>query len=166
MLDAGFDNAIPAYHTAEPWEYLDAMKDEEVIGLGVGGAHSKKQPVVNWLHDVFHHMSKWDRQPKVHGYAITTPDWMWRFPWYSVDSSSWFMAARFCRMFWREGMSLKAHGRKDPPKNNLKRYQEYRRTIPPTKAKRPDYYALLRHNIKVFASLARDITTARERGSK
>lgn len=162
MVEAGFTNAVPCFHTNEPWEYLDAMQGEEMIGLGVGGQQSRRKPVVQWLTDVFHHMSQWDRQPKVHGYAITSPDWMWRFPWYSVDSSSWFMAARYCRMFWRKGMGLTAHGRGDPPRNDLMRYREFRKTIPPTKAKRLDYYPLLRHNIKQFARLAGDITKARE----
>jgi len=98
MLDAGFTNAVPCFHTAEPFEYLDAMQHEEMIGLGVGGAHSRKRPVLDWLSRTFHHMEQWDRQPKVHGYAITSPDWMWRFPGtrWTAPAGSWQRGSAAC----------------------------------------------------------------------
>jgi hypothetical protein len=164
MLDAGFTNAIPAFHANDPWEYLDAMEGSERVALGgVAGMAAKKKPGARWLRRCFDRVHQWEHPPKMHGFGITGPEWLWGFPWDSVDSSSWFMAARFCRMFFRKGWGLKAHGKKDPPRGDLKRYQEWRRAMPPAKGTRPDYYPLLRHNVKVFARLVQDITEYRER---
>jgi hypothetical protein len=49
-----------------------------------------------WLDEVFAHYLTFAGAPiiKVHGFGMTTFELMARYPWYSVDSSSWLMGGR------------------------------------------------------------------------
>jgi hypothetical protein len=161
MLDAGFENAVPCFHVNEPWEYLYAMSGAPLVGLGVGGLQSRRDSVVRWLGECFSRLAEHGATCDVHGYAITVPDWMWRFPWYSVDSSSWFMAARYARMAVLTGRTMKFYNRLNPPKR-LALIKVWRKLMPPEKTTSESYFPLLRHNIKAFSTYAANVTRARE----
>lgn len=96
MQKEGID-AIPTFHYGEPWAALDRMVDEcnyiaigGVAQLGGGSALSE------WLDAVWaNHLIDQDGLPlvDVHGFAITGKTGMLRYPWASVDSSSWLQMA-------------------------------------------------------------------------
>lgn len=48
-----------------------------------------------WLDGVWNIIMKENPSLKVHGFAMTDPINMLRYPWYSVDSSSWTWAFRY-----------------------------------------------------------------------
>lgn len=83
---------LPCFHYGEDERYLQYyVENYPYITLGgMAIVHSKQ--LIIWLDRI------WDKyltnpdgtaKIKVHGFAITTPSLMKRYPWYSVDSSSW-----------------------------------------------------------------------------
>lgn len=90
--------ALPCFHAGEDERYLEHyVKNYEYITLGGMVGTSTKQLCI-WLDRI------WDRyltdgsgrpRLKVHGFGITAIPVMERYPWFSVDSSSWIQSAAF-----------------------------------------------------------------------
>lgn len=93
MRDAGLD-PMPVYHHGEGLDWLESllMDDEPYIGLG-GMAALKPEVKVKWLDQIFTLLTDKNGKPlvKVHGFGLTHPTLVMRYPWYSVDSSTWSM---------------------------------------------------------------------------
>jgi hypothetical protein len=162
MQEAGFPDAVPCFHIGEPWDYLREMKDADMIGLGVAAMQRRGDPVERWIGQCFRKLQDWGSTARVHGYAITSFDWMWRFPWYSVDSSSWFMGARYGQMAVLEGRRIVMYHRMKPPKD-LKTMKLWRRVMPPARGSMEEYFPLLRHNITTYARACELINESRRR---
>ena len=83
---------LPCFHYGEDERYLKYYVDNyQYITLG-GMALASGQKMTVWLDHIWSkYLTNPDGTPKikVHGFAITTPSIMRRYPWYSVDSSSW-----------------------------------------------------------------------------
>lgn len=89
---------LPCFHVAEDEWYLTYyVSNYEYITIG-GMVGVSTKALVTWLDRI------WDRylvdgsgnpRVKVHGFGITNNTLMDRYPWYSVDSSSWIQAAAF-----------------------------------------------------------------------
>lgn len=89
---------LPCFHAGEDERYLEYyVQNYEYITLGGMVGSSTKQLCI-WLDRM------WDRyltdgsgrpRLKVHGFGITAIPIMERYPWYSVDSSSWIQSAAF-----------------------------------------------------------------------
>jgi hypothetical protein len=89
---------LPCFHAGEDERYLEFyVKNYEYITLGGMVGSSTKQLCI-WLDRI------WDRfltdgsgrpRLKVHGFGITAIPIMERYPWHSVDSSSWIQGAAF-----------------------------------------------------------------------
>ena len=88
---------LPCYHFGEDPRYLEYyIKNYDYITIG--GMVSQSTPVLKiWLDDI------WEKyltdgsgraKIKVHGFGLTTPLLMRRYPFFSVDSSSWVQTAR------------------------------------------------------------------------
>lgn len=82
---------LPCFHAGEPLEFLDHyIENYEYITLGglVGGSTKGLQ---EWLDVLWERLTDDDGYPKlkVHGFGITSLPLMLRYPWYSVDSSTW-----------------------------------------------------------------------------
>jgi hypothetical protein len=101
MEDAGLD-PMPCYHYGEGFEWLEQYLDEgyEYIALGVAGVKDKRQ-LSRWLDHCWSLICDKDGMPraKMHGFAITSVGLMTRYPWYSVDSTSWVMTSRFGKAY-------------------------------------------------------------------
>ena len=88
---------LPCFHYGEDERYLEEyVKNYTYITLG-GMVPISTPQLYHWLDRI------WDKyltdgagRPliKVHGFGLTTVDLMKRYPWYSVDSSSWVQIAR------------------------------------------------------------------------
>ncbi len=96
LEDMGAD-IQPVHHArdADKWlaKYLEAGYDYIFLG-GMVPEHTKY--LKKWLDRVWDTLltdSKGKPLVKVHGFGLTTPELMLRYPWYSVDSTSWLMAA-------------------------------------------------------------------------
>jgi hypothetical protein len=92
LADNGIDpqRVMPIYHQGEHPRWLDKMIDHGCgyIGISPSNDYKVKQRMI-WLDDVF---TQLPNTVKSHGYAVTSPDIMQTYPWFSVDSSSWIMA--------------------------------------------------------------------------
>ena len=95
MEKAGL-NPLPCFHFGEPFEFLQYYVDNyDYVALGVAGNTGIK--LVPWLDTCFgDYICGKDGIPKVkvHGFAVTSLPVMMRYPWYSVDSTSWVQTGR------------------------------------------------------------------------
>lgn len=94
MKEAGLD-PIPTFHYGEDYSFLeDYCKNYDYIALG-GVAQLRTYPRVStWLDNCFSVIKNyWPK--KVHGFAITGERYMKRYPFYSVDSTSWLAGQKF-----------------------------------------------------------------------
>lgn len=103
MEDAGL-NPLPCFHYGEPFEYLKFyVENYDYIALGVAG--NSGMALMPWLDECFEKYicdEKGFPKVKVHGFAVTSLKVMLRFPWFSVDSTTWVLTGRmgivFCPM--------------------------------------------------------------------
>lgn len=83
---------LPCFHYGEPEELLDHyVANYEYITLGGMVPISTKQLIL-WLDRLWgRHLTDLSGRPKikVHGFGLTSLPLMVRYPWYSVDSSTW-----------------------------------------------------------------------------
>lgn len=91
---------IPTIHFNTPLKWVKHYLDSgyEYIALGGLGQAIGMAPYVHWADEVFDYIcSQPSREPvcKVHGFAMTSNRLMMRWPWYSVDSTSWLLLAAF-----------------------------------------------------------------------
>ncbi len=88
---------IPVFHYGEDMRWCEYyVKNYEYIALGGFGVANRPQ-VRQWLDRIWDKClldSSGNPRVKVHGFAITAVPLMERYPWYSVDSSSWVQIAR------------------------------------------------------------------------
>lgn len=85
-------NPLPCFHYGEPLELLEHYVSKYEY-ITIGGMVPISTPQLKlWLDDI------WDRyltdesgrpRTKVHGFGLTSLPLMLRYPWYSVDSSTW-----------------------------------------------------------------------------
>lgn len=95
-------NVLPCFHQGEDPRYLEYYigKYDHITLGGMVGATTQK--LIQWLDTVWEkHLtdSTGHARLKVHGFGITSPAIMTRYPWYSVDSSSWVHTASFGGIF-------------------------------------------------------------------
>jgi len=99
-------NPIPVFHTTmEPLSWLEKYLDEgyEYIGLGgMAGGTVDRLSILRILDVCFATLlCHPDGIPrvKVHGFGMTSHLLMFRYPWYSVDSTSWVLTSRMGGLF-------------------------------------------------------------------
>ena len=93
---------LPCFHFGEDERYLEwYVKNYSYITIG-GMVGRPTADLITWLDRVW---SKYmvdgsgRARLKVHAFGITSVSVMERYPWYSVDSSSWIQAAAFGSVF-------------------------------------------------------------------
>lgn len=88
----------PVFHAREDPTWLKRYLDEGYDYIFLGGMVPESTGWLReWLDGLWeHYLTHPDGTPrvKVHGFGLTTLDLMFRYPWYSVDSTSWVMASR------------------------------------------------------------------------
>ena len=92
---------LPCFHYGEDERYLDYYAaNYPYITLG-GMVPISTPQLYHWLDRIWEkHLVDGAGRPKVkvHGFGLTTMALVERYPWYSVDSSSWVQVARTGRM--------------------------------------------------------------------
>lgn len=79
-------NPIHVFHMHEDFKWLDRIaKELDYIGISPANDVPKSEKIA-WLDRVF---SKIKATKKTHGFGVTAPDIIYRYPWYSCDSISW-----------------------------------------------------------------------------
>jgi hypothetical protein len=89
---------LPVYHYGEDIKWLLRMlkKGYDYIALG-GMVPISNDQLIHWLDDLFSkYLTDENGMPiiKVHGFGLTSLPLMLRYPWYSVDSTSWVITGR------------------------------------------------------------------------
>ncbi len=97
MKDAGL-RPIPVHHGGENIAELERLlKDgEEYIGVSPFKDWTYGRQA-RWLDDIFNVITDKDGYPfvKVHGFGVTQNELMRRYPWYSIDSTTWRMTPAY-----------------------------------------------------------------------
>lgn len=93
---------LPCFHFGEDERYLEwYVQHYDYITLG-GMVGKPTEQLFNWLDRIWEkHLCDGSgvAKLKVHAFGITSVKIMERYPWYSVDSSSWIQAAAFGSIF-------------------------------------------------------------------
>lgn len=98
MCEEGF-NPIPCFHPQEDFSILDYYCEHaDYVGLG-GIARFTNALKSSWYNRVY------SRHPKhkYHGFAQTSYNLLFKYPWFSVDSTSWFQGGKFGRVMLPTG---------------------------------------------------------------
>ena len=89
---------LPCFHYGEDERYLDwYIANYDYITIG-GMVPISTPQLIHWLDRLWEeHLCDGAGKPKVrvHGFGLTTFSLMKRYPWYSVDSSTWVQNAAF-----------------------------------------------------------------------
>lgn len=94
---------LPCFHYGEDPKFLEYYL-ENYDHITLGGMVPISTPQLRiWLDEIW---DKWLTDDaglpivKVHGFGLTVLSLMKRYPWYSVDSTSWVRTGRFGGIFW------------------------------------------------------------------
>lgn len=91
MVREGLD-PLPVYHYGEDMKYLERMLDYGCTYIGIGGLVGVPGDLRRvWLDRVFDRITDADGQPTIqtHGFGMTSIPLVFRYPWFSVDSTAW-----------------------------------------------------------------------------
>ena len=91
-------NILPVYHQGSDPKWLKLYMDNyEYIGIGGLGQFVSKTIWWQYADRVFRQLCDNRGRPmwKTHAFALTSPDLMLRYPWYSVDSTSWLVGEKY-----------------------------------------------------------------------
>lgn len=93
----------PVHHARDDDKWLQKYLAEGYDYIFLGGMVPESTPYLRgWLDHIFgKYLVKKDgsAKVKVHGFGLTTTELMRRYPWYSVDSTSWVLAGRFGNIY-------------------------------------------------------------------
>ena len=116
MEDAGL-NPLPCFHYGDDIFYLHTyLQEHDYIALG-GMVPISTNDLAHWLDNLFSNFlcdKKGNPIVKVHGFGLTSLKLLRRYPWYSVDSTSWVMASRMGTIYIPQRKSGKWIYDKDP----------------------------------------------------
>lgn len=103
MREKGF-NPIAVVHPGEDPVWVKKYIDIGCTYLGLGGLGQffTASKYIQWADKVWlDYLTDFNGMPlvKVHGFAMTSVKLMCRYPWYSVDSTSWLLASAFGKVF-------------------------------------------------------------------
>lgn len=110
FLEANGLNPIPVYHYSEYNSkdrevLLDYIKTNKYIAIGgVSGVSLNKTQKKNYFNYVFKNTKQ---DIKVHGFGITSRQWLTEYPFYSCDSTTWQSRMKFGATSLRESERLR-----------------------------------------------------------
>jgi len=123
----GVEKVVPVFHPTIPncyeeWELWCKKYSSSVLGIGgiaEGGINVDKLFLIALKNNV-----------KVHGFAMTKQAFMFKYPWFSVDSSSWNTGQRFGQLFYFDVRNSKLSiCRTSQLKENLEAFNYFSKTI-------------------------------------
>lgn len=97
MRKAGLD-PMPVYHAETDDKYLKYyLKETDYIAIGAIAAMTTSKRIENLDKIWKNHLLDSENMPthKFHGFGLTSLKILFRYPWYSVDSTSWVAFSRF-----------------------------------------------------------------------
>lgn len=90
---------VPVVHYGSALSWLQKYMDEGYDYIGLGGLAGKlgdRSSKQKWIDQCFLKVADAKGIPriKLHGFGVSGFSWLTRYPWYSVDSSSWIQVSR------------------------------------------------------------------------
>lgn len=103
-------NPLHIFHQGEDFKWLKKVSEhQEYIGISPNNFAKTKEKRL-WLDRVFDFLSngKGGCRNKTHGFGVTALPLMYRYPWFSCDSSAWSMGRRSgtVRVFIKESKNM------------------------------------------------------------
>lgn len=95
-------NPIPTFHLGSSIDDLAMIANGQYSYIALGGLVFNSG-VLSHCDQVWHHILTHNPKLRVHGFGLTNIDLMKRYPWYSVDSSSF----KSCKRYGRQGVMWK-----------------------------------------------------------
>ena len=114
---------LPVFHHGEPWEVLEwYLQRYNYIALGGLVPIAKDRKRMTWFLDSA--FSRIKDRALIHGFGVNAL-WAWqRYPFYSVDATSWLAAPRLRTIATFNGTKMQQH-RKQGGKRTLEEYQAH-----------------------------------------
>lgn len=124
-MEARGTEPLPCFHYNEPWEYLDYYASKyEYIALG-GLVRNDLFSLESWFKQVFERTCNADGTPKIrfHAFSLTALKLMLKYPWESVDSSTWVQwAANGLVLMPTSGKQLNVSAQSSARKMDMQHY--------------------------------------------
>jgi hypothetical protein len=104
MEKAGL-SPIPVFHQGERFYWLERMIGEGIEYIGLSprkrGPESMMPNKIEWLDRVFTYLcgGKPYTKIKTHGFGVSSPKLILRYPWVSVDTTAWIMPSAYGCVF-------------------------------------------------------------------
>jgi hypothetical protein len=123
----GLKKVFPIYQPFMPLTMLEMyLKEYQYVGLGTAGFNigppkQRKDYEVRYMFRA-HEMADKIGNCGYHGFAVTQPKIMKAFPWWSCDSTSWLMGAKFGKMNVFDPLTEKMMGIHWGNKTELSKY--------------------------------------------
>jgi len=151
---------LPVFHSAiprEPYSRLEEMCEKyDYIALGgTAGRSTSVEQATQHFDRCFQTIGKhWKngRKVRVHGFGVTQLDWLERFPFYSVDSTSWLAGEQYATVYNWETRKMKKYQAKDREIAKLADFSLL------DKEGDSGYKARSRHNVREFEKMATYVT--------
>lgn len=91
---------MPVYHYGEDFKWLERYVNEyDYVGVG-GIAKGVSESSDRMLFDrIFEYVERKNLSVKLHAFGITRVKFLMRFPWHSVDSTTWLRTAIYGKIF-------------------------------------------------------------------
>jgi hypothetical protein len=93
---------IPVFHQGEQLYWLERLLADGETYIGISTAKDLRgKEHLHWLDTVFSMLTDTNGYPivKVHGFGITNPRFLLRYPFYSVDSTTWALSPAYGHIF-------------------------------------------------------------------
>ena len=101
LLEKGVpkEKLIHVFHQGDSFKWLQKMMKECTDYIGISPANDKTtSQKMKWLDEVYgDYICDCEGISKIrtHGFGVTAPELLLRYPWYSVDSATWVLQAAF-----------------------------------------------------------------------
>ena len=96
MIEDGLD-PIPIYHYGESRKWLDKILESGCKYIGLGGmGNANRRERLAWLDSIFNSLPN---DINTHGFGVSVIDLLFRYPWYSADSTTWLMTSSMGKVF-------------------------------------------------------------------
>lgn len=146
MLAEGLD-PLPVYHASTDVKYLHKYLEHgaKYICVGAIAFLGMKYRFANFDNLWANHLTDKNGFPivKVHGFGLTALSIMLRYPWYSLDSSSWAFIARHGGLFIARKHKGKFDFVVEHYKRNVSTRAPHKKSIPHITAKGPEELKVL-----------------------
>lgn len=92
-------NPLPVYHAGEDFKWFEKCANEyDYMGLGGVARGMSATGFRTLLDKIFNYIDRRNLSTKIHGFGMTSYKYLVRYPWYSVDSTTWLKQAGFGRI--------------------------------------------------------------------